>query len=74
MVLTFINVDIIYQIFCDIRVVKLFGKMFFKENNHYFVIFENSFETETENFASQILYILLTHLINNKKNPNKSQN
>lgn len=65
MVLTFINVDIIYQIFCDIRVVKLFGKMFFKENNHYFVIFENSFETETENFASQILYILLTHLINN---------
>lgn len=69
MVLTFINVDIIYQIFCDIRVVKLFGKMFFKENNHYFVIFENSFETETENFASQILYILLTHLINNKKKP-----
>lgn len=65
MVLTFINVDVIYQIFCDIRVVKLFGKMFFKENNHYFVIFENSFETETENFASQILYILLTHLINN---------
>lgn len=60
MVLTFNNVDIIYQIFCDIRVVKLFGKMLFKKNNHYFFFFENGFETNRKLCFTNIVHIVDT--------------